>query len=836
MSILNQAWFSTIRRPSRYIGNEFNAEKKDPADIEVSVALAFPDVYEVGMSHLGLKILYHLFNIHPWLSAERVFSPWIDLEKQLKQRGIHICTLETGRPLIDFDIIGFSLQHELCYTNVLTILDLSGIPLLAAERREKDPLVIAGGPACFNPEPVADFFDAIVIGDGEEAATRICRAVREQKRGHIRDREELLDHLRRIPGVYIPGFFHIHYGPDGAVAAIEPKLPDYPFVSKAIIPDIDEYPYPLKQVVPFTELVHDRLALEISRGCTRGCRFCQAGMIYRPVRERSPASILEKARTALKLTGYEDLSLLSLSTGDYSSIENLIQALMDKQAREKVAISLPSLRINSLSPQMIEQIKRVRKTGFTLAVEAGTERLRKIINKGLTQEDILEMARMVYTSGWNLIKLYFMVGLPFEETEDILDIIGLAKRVAECAGRRGGKNRLNISLSTFVPKSHTPFMWVRQISIEESRKRIQMIRDGLRDTRIHVKWNSPELSWLEGILSRGDRKLSRAIAEAWKLGARFDAWGEQFRMSVWENALRHCGLDARDYLHRERDPGDVLPWDHIHSGVTGDFLKNEWERAKKSRPTPDCRKKCLECGVCDHDAVDPVLFGDSIIQPITEAPVSTPSAAVSPQRYRLTFEKRAHAKYLSHLELTRLFIRAFRRAGLSLAYSAGFHPMPRLSYVCALPVGTESLQETLDFDLVEADNPMDVKQKISHQLPSGVNIVSVHKIRRGKKAKLKESSFVVTLKGAVLNKQHLDGFMQSDHFPLIKKTKKGEHEIDARNLVKSIRMISKNQLMLVIRHSEGPNLKPEEIVRGIFPPDELRDTTITILKTKQILS
>jgi radical SAM family uncharacterized protein/radical SAM-linked protein len=837
MSIVDEPWFSKITRPSRHLGGEVNCVKKDPGSTEVSVALVFPDVYEVGMSHLGLKILYHILNLREWICAERIFSPWVDLEKELRRRSIPPATLESGRPLTSFDIVGFSLQHELSYSNVLNMLDLSGIPLFAGERGDNDPLVIAGGPACFNPEPVAEFFDLIVVGDGEESLLQICKTIRKARHKGIKNKKDLLSQLRNIKGVYIPSYFRPHYTAEGTIDFIEPLSLNYPFVEKALLPDIDAYPFPECQVVPFTELVHDRMAIEISRGCTRGCRFCQAGTIYRPVRERSPDSILLRTQKAIELTGYEDLSLLSLSSGDYSCIGPLLKALMDRQASEKISISLPSLRIDSLNPSLIEEIKRVRKTGFTLAPEAGNDRLRKTINKRLTQEDIMETAQQVYDAGWNLIKLYFMVGLPFERKGDVKDIINLSKQIAALAGKKGKRPNLNVSVSTFVPKSHTPFMWVPQIALEEASERIGLIQEEFKRSRVRVKWNHPEMSWLEGIFSRGDRRLTPAIMEAWRRGARFDAWSEHFQMEIWKQAFRGTGVDPLFYLHRERSLDESLPWDHIRSGVSKDFLAQEWLRAQIPEFTPDCREACLDCGVCDHKTVSPVIFGNENFTPAPSEESAFKPAIATTTRCRLTFSKLGNARYLSHLELVNVFIRALRRAGVNLVRSKGHHPMPKLSFAAALPVGTESMQETLDLELVGTPDVLSVRQRLNNQLPRGIEVASVEEIpSQSQSPCLKESHFLVRLEGIELKEENLVGFHRSRCFPIVKVNRKGEHKIDAKPLVKALTLIAPDTVRVVLRHTSGPELRPAEVVKGAF---SLRDASVSdmkILKTGQVLA
>jgi radical SAM family uncharacterized protein/radical SAM-linked protein len=822
-----------IKHPSRYIGDEFNCIKKDPSTIDVSIALAFPDVYEVGMSHQGLKILYKILNEYDWLAAERIFSPWTDLEDEIRARRLNLVTLESDRPLSHFDIIGFSLQHELSYSNILTMLDLSGIPFLASERDDSSPLIIAGGPACFNPEPVADIFDAILIGDGEDAAPEICKAVRKAKTESLK-RSELLNNLGRIRGVYVPSFFSPHYSLEGTVDHIEPLKDDYREVFKSLVPDIGRHPFPENQVVPFASLIHDRLAIEITRGCTRGCRFCQAGMIYRPVRERSPKSVIESLDRALQNTGYEELSLLSLSSGDYSCIAPLIKELMDRHSEDKIAVSLPSLRIDSMDPSWLEQIKRVRKTGFTLAPEAGNDRLRKIINKTLTDEDIMTMARDLYGAGWDLIKLYFMVGLPMEQDEDIMDIVRLAKRVAALAGKRARKEVLNVSVSTFVPKAHTPFMWAPQITFEESIRRIRMIRDGLRGSRIHVKWNQPELSWLEGIFSRGDRHLTAALIQAWRLGARFDAWAEHFKIDIWREALKRSGVDTDFYLHRLRSFDEAFPWDHIKSGVSRVYLLKEWSRAVAGMTTPDCRAKCLECGVCDHKAIDPIIIKE-FSAPERAKPLE-PHSDADIRKYRLTFFKTGRAAYLSHLELMNLFIRAMKRAGLGMVFSKGFHPMPRLSFSAALPVGTGSMHETAVIELFGSISLSKIKEEINYQLPEGVKVQLVEDISRGSgKERIVESHYSISLTNLEPDKTLLNRFNDSTAFPVIKKTKNGEQTIDARPLVKSINISQPDSVELVINHISGPEIKPAYLIKEIFGLGECQVPFIKVLKIKQVM-
>lgn len=834
MDFLKKDYLLKVSKPSRYIGHEINAVKKNHKEVDVTVALAFPDVYEVGMSHLGLKILYGILNSHEWIAAERVFSPWPDMENELRKNSLPITTLESDTPLNDFDVVGISLQHELCYTNILTMLNLAGIPFLSSERDASYPLIIGGGPACFNPEPVADIFDAIVIGDGEEAVTDLCRVIRAAKKAK-RGKQYILDELSRIKGFYIPSFFKPHYDADHRFTRMEPLVKSYERVEKAIIPDLNRAFFPVDQVVPSAQLIHDRLAVEISRGCTRGCRFCQAGIIYRPVRERTPGDIIDLADRTLKSTGFSEISLLSLSAGDYSFIAPLLKELMDRQAEKKVAVSLPSLRIDSIDPAWFDEIKRVRKTGFTLAPEAGTDRLRRVINKTLTNDEIISTAKDVYNAGWKLIKLYFMIGLPGETEDDLYGIIDLAKKVAACARGKGKKEVLNVSVAAFVPKTHTPFMWEPQIGYEESMRRINVIRDAFRGPLVRVKWNQPEISWLEGMFSRGDRRLINPLIRAWEKGARFDAWSEYFNMGTWKEGFMESQIDPDYYLYRRRSMDENLPWGHISSGVSIEYLKEEYENGLKEMTTPDCRKGCLKCGVCDFNEIKPHINSEWLL-PENMVSKSVASDVVKQKgRFRITFTKRGPAALISHLELIKLLTRVFRRSGLDIVYSEGYHPMPKFSFACALPVGTESLCETADVELYGPVNPELVKEGLNRNLPEGVRISDVRDITGiSKGMAIKESHYHMGVFGLEIDRQLLTDFINSDSYEIIKRSDKGVKKIDARKMVKSIGFISDSALELIIVHTDGPELKPSSIIAEIFRINPEEVYRIKVLKVKQI--
>ncbi len=583
-----------VQRPGRYVGGEVNAVHKDWEATPLRVCLAFPDAYELGMSNLGIQVLYDILNRMEGVLAERTYTPWPDMASAMRGAGISLYSLESFHPLADFDILGFSLPYEVLYTNLLEMLDLAGLPLLSAERDGRHPLVIAGGHATFNPEPVADFVDAFVIGDGEEAIIEVVEAYR---RTRSADRETQLRALAQVPGVYVPRFYDVAYNPDGTVAQVTPNRPEAASpVRRRIVPVLP--PPPTRQLVPNISVAHDRGVVEIQRGCGRGCRFCHAGMVTRPVRERPLEEVLEAVEGILAGTGYEEIALLSLSSADYSHIGELVKALVERYGDRHLSISLPSLRIESFSVELADGVSRGRRTGFTFAPEAGTERLRSVINKPIPTDQMVEVAREVFVRGWRTIKLYFMIGLPGEREEDVAAIADLVRAV-RTEGRRvhGRKAQVNVSVSTFVPKPHTPFQWAPLLPLEAIRARQQLLQERLRGGGVKVSWNDPRMTLLEAVLSRGDRRLGRVIRRAWEHGARFDGWDEWFDWGAWSAAFAQEGLDPAFYAHRERGREETLPWDHIATGVRRAYLWREWELSQEARTRPDCRAQCAGCGI-----------------------------------------------------------------------------------------------------------------------------------------------------------------------------------------------------------------------------------------------
>lgn len=778
---LDTADLLSIQKPAQYLGGERGSVVKNEQEVSLRICLAFPDTYEVGMSHTGYQILYHLINKEERYWAERAYSPLPDMEELLRRKGIPLTSLESKRPLSKFDIVGFSLQYELCMSGILQMLDLGGIPLMQNERGEHDPLIIGGGPVAYHPEPFADFFDCFLVGDGEELVPEFLESF-SKLRGTCR--EEKLRELAKIQGVYVPSLFAPNYSETGAFSGLTPLLEDYTEVKRRVIASLEESPFPKTPIVPNIKAVHDRLAVEVMRGCVRGCRFCQAGYLYRPQRERAPEEIRDIVRNSLQETGFEELSLLSLSTADYCSILPLLSILKEEFAeKDKLAISFPSTRVDALTPELLQEVQPVRRTGFTMAPEAGTQRLRDVINKGVTDQQILDTCKNVFTLGWSSVKLYFMIGLPTETDEDLMGIVDIASRVKATAGRG---QQVTISISTHVPKPHTPFQFAEQITEGETIRRQQLLFRELRKRKIFYRYHDAKASFLEGVFARGDRKLGQVILHAYQLGTRQDGWMEELQYDQWMEAFDTCGVEPHHYLH-EIPTNAPLPWDHISCDIPKRWFVKEWKRAESFRTTPDClTATCSTCGACDYDGVRNVLFDRNrsegrlaivsppwtpiisarkggatneeliqLLQPV-HAPErenkrsgkrnttyhlreylkteddgersKTPSTSSAAFRLRLTYTKLGDNRFHGHLELATMLFRATRRANLPVSFSQGFTPRPRFAFGSPLQLGVESLCEQVDLYFSEVVLPHSVRTCLNEELQEGLQIVEVREL------------------------------------------------------------------------------------------------------------
>lgn len=852
-----------VEKPTRYLGGEHNSVVKDHAKVPMKVALAFPDTYEIGMSHLGLRILYDLFNRREDMLMERVFSPWPDLERELREHGLPLFTLETRSPLSAFDVVGFTLQFEMCYTNILTMLDLAGIPLYADQRGEDHPLIIGGGPVAFSPEPIAPFFDLFHIGDGEECFPRIVERHAELKRsvtGSPRERRlAILRELAGIPGTYVPQLYRTGRDPLCGLDYVVPREdlgwdPPIP-IRRAVLDDINRFPFPARTIVPHGEIVHDRVSVEIARGCTEGCRFCQAGIIYRPVRERRPESIIDSALSGMETTGYDEISVTSLSPADYSCFPDLVEKIMDRVADARVGVSVSSLRPYGLTEHLAGQIGRVRRTGFTIAPEAGSQRMRDVLNKGITEENILMAARNASRQGWDLIKLYMMIGVTGETEEDLQAIVDLAhaiydiqraelRKLASARGRGVRLDpRVNLSASSHIPKPFAPFQWMAMESIESLYAKQQLIAERVRRRGIKFKRHHVETSRLEGIMSRGDRRLARVIEIAWRKGCRFDGWTEHFRYDLWLDAFREADVDPEIYL-AELPVASRLPWDHIDCLVEKKFLLREYERAKKALLSPACEKPyrrhnlpprledkliCYDCGcACDLDHIRKERV-DGHRELLQLRPLRRPLAPPPPDgpsfRYRGAFSKTGRMKFLSHLDLMRSLSRAFRRAGVSLRYSQGFNPRPVMSFSPALAVGIESREEFVDFTAGVALDPSCV-ERLNAVLPVGLRftrLVPLADDAPGLSRGITAATYAVRLpdESVAVVRAAVDSFNAASERFIDKTRKERSVSLDLKRFVGSVDLIERDEggaelrFPVALDQTEG-SVKPDEVVRGIL--------------------
>ncbi|MBZ5553823.1 MAG: TIGR03960 family B12-binding radical SAM protein [Acidobacteriia bacterium] len=918
-----------VEKPVRYLGGEWNQVVKDHAAVDVAMALCFPDIYEIAMSHMGVRILYSLLNRRPDVAFERCFTPWVDMIEKMQQHHLPLTSLETRTPLDRFDIVGFSLQYEMSFTNILLMLELGGIPLRSVDRDLSFPLVIAGGPVALSPEPIADFIDAFVIGDGEETLGGLIDCVKDWKRSgdgmnaHA-DKSQLLRELAKRPGIYVPALYDTAVHPLHGLQVVVPResgptvkrptgydpvffhgvlnrtqpagglAPPFPVV-RQYVEDLSAYPFPTDLIVPFGEIVHDRISMEIARGCLDGCRFCQAGYTYRPLRERSIDDIVRTIVKASEQTGFDEATIASLSTADYSCLNPLMEKLMDELEHRKIALSLTSMRADSITPELTSQMKRVRKTGLTLAPEAGTQRMRDIINKNITEESVLKSATAAFDAGWDLIKLYFMIGLPMETGDDVRGIFELGKKVRDLSTRSRRSVNINLSASSFIPKPHTPFQWFAFCDLEEIKEKQRLLRSWCKSARINFKHHHPETSQMECVLSRGDRRLGRVIERAYRSGCRFDGWDDQFRYDLWVQAFEQEGVDFRQYLRAlpvfdcaewrgstepERNdctayikslstirvkPLDApvdwtpLPWDHLDDRVDKKFIVWDLKRSLQARVSPTCGPDlCYNCGLeCEFDGTGPgVIQSVELKKPgiqgnghgqnhdrdlemereIPAAPVQGPGAG----RYRASFTKVGRSKFLSHLDLMRLVQRAFRRAGIPLKYSQGFHPQPVVSFGPALSVGIEGTAELVDFEAMVGLEEKSFLSVINSVLPDGVRFTRLKPVdlhAPAPSAIVKVARYQVELAtDRILTSdrsqdgsqgdlsydgvtRQLDAFLAAKSFVIQRKKKDRIVPTDLRSFVRKIEVKESSGRLLLeleIEMGERGSVRPQEVLKSIL--------------------
>ena len=781
-----------VQKPAHYIGGELNSVMKDKTRVDCRLAFCFPDKYEVGMSHLGMKILYSLYNQRENWWCERVFAPDADMEALLRKEGEPLYALESLDPIKDFDFILFTLQYEMSYTGVLNMLDLAGVPVLAKERTGLWPIVAAGGPCACNPEPLADFVDLFILGEGEEVNLEITDLYMQAKKEGW-DKQRYLKEAAKIGGVYVPSLYDVSYNDDGTIHAVTPNCPEAPAkVTKRIIADLDKVFFPEKFVVPFINIVHDRSMLELQRGCLRGCRFCQAGFIYRPLREKHYDTLNHDAHCLCDTSGYEELSLTSLSTSDYLEIEPLLDDLLAWTPQQRVSLSLPSLRVDNFSKELMEKVSRIKKSGLTFAAEAGTQRLRDVINKNVTEEEVLSTCKTAFEGGYTSVKLYFMMGLPTETMEDIEGIANLAQKVVDLyyslpTRPKGRSVSVSISCACFVPKPFTPFQFEGQDTMELLREKQKHLLASVKSKKISVSYHDADVSFIEAILAKGDRRMGPVILSAWKKGSKLDGWYEYFDPQRWYDAMAECGLDPAFYANRHRDYDEVMPWDHLDFCVSKEFLIRENKIARQSATTPQCRECCSACGAncltgggrCPAN-VDTITSDRPLapIEPVDRGP-DPATLLEQPQKMRLFFTKLDRAKYISHLDMNRCMSRAMRRADLPVWYTGGFNPHMYLTFPLPLSLGCESSYECVDLKMVQAVDPQEVVGRLNPCLPPDIQVFRAAAPQMDQK-EIAWADYEMQLAGGENFAEKLEEYLNQPAIMVVKKTKKGEKEIDIR--------------------------------------------------------
>ncbi len=840
-----------LEKPSRYLGNELNSVHKDTAQVRLRIALAFPDLYDLGLGNLGIQILYHILNQQADIWAERVYAPAVDAEAHMRKRGIPLLSLESRTPLYQFDAVGFTLQSELTYTNILNMLDMGKVPILTAERTDDDPIILAGGPCVFNPEPLVDFIDAFVIGDGEEAILEIAEILRHTQKT---SRAERLGQLADLEGVYVPAHYPM-FIPLSDGTLVPP--PDAPRIVKRNVSDLNQIPFPTDYIVPFTKQIHDRISLEVLRGCTQGCRFCQAGMVTRPVRERDLDNLDQLMQETLDRTGYEEVSLISLSTCDYSRVKSLLQRSVSRAVPQRIGVSLPSLRLDSFSVELADMVSVFKKSGVTFAPEAATDRLRSVINKFIPDEELLRMTEECYRRGWQMIKLYFMMGLPMEQDEDILAIAGLVDRVLRAGRRANPRARLRLSVSTFVPKSHTPFQWDEQMSIGETDRKQELLS---RHLPRRAQWSRHDAreSFIEGIVARGDRRVGSLLYEAFRLGCKFDAWREHLNWTAWQEAMDRwndaTGVQPEKML-RARALDEPLPWDHIDILVSKEWLKAEHGLSRSSIWHGDCRHvKCSQCGVIKrrkNECLTMLRRSHTDSKKDTEVQRELPQYDEPPpvQRLRFRYAKLGSMRYLSGLEEKNVLQRALQRAKVAMSYSQGFEPQPRLSFMGSLSTGYESKAEYADLLLRERLEPAVFQARLNTALPDGFEMLGVWAIP------LREKSLSAQFTGATyelwIPRKHMQEgisdfperiahYLSVDQIKLDRRRKRGKvwKRVNIRPAIEQFEFIEETEqhvlLRMRLRERGEVTTKVREVIQTFFDAEDPVIPYIRVCRTTSL--